>query len=48
MAETSRWMDEHHDFFSSFAGQSTTGDLPTLPDLPDDFEQPDDFEAVEQ
>ena len=34
MAETSRWMEEHTDFFDSLAGQPTLTQLPDLPELP--------------
>ncbi len=53
MAETSRWMEEHTDFFDSLAGQPTLTQLPDLPELPVEMvlDQPaeameDDFDKV--
>lgn len=34
MSETSRWMDEHGEFFESLAGQDLVGHLSQLPELP--------------
>lgn len=34
MSETSRWIDEHGDFFDSLAGPDLVGKLSELPDLP--------------
>ena len=42
MAETSRWIDEHSDFFDSISGQVTgePGSLLELPPLPAEPTQP--------
>ncbi len=49
MSDTSRWMDDHNDFFHSLTGHHMTGELSELPDLPEMPEAEnlgDDFEAV--
>jgi len=39
MSETSRWMDEHAEFFSSLAGAEAGSALPDLPELPQVVEE---------
>lgn len=47
MSETSRWMDEHTDFFDSLAGQPMVAELPELPELPAQMAEPDDQKVME-
>ncbi len=35
MSETSRWMEEHSDFFHSLDGHSMAGELAKLPEMPE-------------
>jgi len=49
MSETSRWMEEHNDFFHSLTGKhlmSELSELPDLPEMPEEKIPEDDFEAL--